>query len=456
MRNISIKWKLMIPIAIVAFLLLITCLQSNIATDRMTDYSEKIADNLTERTPEVETLLAEQNSLYEGMKLSNTVKLVVAVIATIAVIAVSVFGVLKPLLAMNRKLQVMMEGIEMGQGDLSQRVTVKGNDEIGQLAKGINAFVGSLESIMGKVTVSSNKLHDVTENVANKVITVSANSTDISASMEELSATMEEISASILNIKESTQSANEKITVLAQTTKELVSYADAMEQRAEDLEHTAVENKQNTGTIIDENIAKWEQATEDSKKVKRINELTNDILRIANQTNMLALNASIEAARAGEAGKGFAVVADEIRQLADSSRETADNIQEINQIVTVAVKELVDSSGAIVEYINGTILPDYDGFVESGKQYSEDAVHVNEIVTEFNEMAVKMEQLMNSITGTVGSITMAIEESTDCVANVADNANILAQDVDVVAQEMGENKKIAVELHMETEHFVKE
>lgn len=453
-KSISIKWKLMAPIVFLALLLLITCLQATIATDMMIEKSLKITEHLTEITPEVETLLAEQTSLYQGMKSSNVTKIVVAVLATIAVLAIAIFGVLRPLLEMNRKLKTVIDGIEQGKGDLSLRVRVKGNDEIGQLGKGINAFIESLQRVMDKMSASSDKLHMVALNVADKVSTVDVKSTDISAEMEELSATMEEISASIINIRENTQSANEKVDGLAQATRELVNYAESMSQRAGELERTAVDNKQNTSDVVSENIAKWKKATDDSKQVERINELTNEILQISSKTNLLALNASIEAARAGEAGRGFAVVADEIRQLADSSRQTADNIQEINQLVIEAVGELIDSSRVIVQYINETIMPDYDGFVDSGKQYNLDAVHVKDIVEEFNEMAENLKSLVDNITGTVGNITLAIEDSTKCVSDVTDNATVLAEDVSAVADEMQENKAIANELLAETERFL--
>ena len=453
-RNMSIKNKVMLPIIILALLLLITCVQSDIANARMMEYSTQISESLIEITPEVQEIFDKQEALYVGMKSSNTVKMVIAILATILLLVVSVVGVLRPLLAMNAKLNQIIKNIEEGQGDLSQRVEIRGKDEIGQLAQGINSFISSLEMVMNQVMVNSEKLHQVTNNVSERVINVNVNSSDISASMQELSATMEEISASIMSIYEGTSDANGKVEALADASENLVGYADTMEQRASELENRAVENKQTTSEVVEENIAKWKKAADDSKQVERINELTNDILSISSQTNLLALNASIEAARAGEAGKGFAVVADEIRQLADSSRQTADSIQELNKQVTLAVNELVSSSSYIVDYINGTIMSDYDGFVDSGKQYREDAEHVNGIVTEFYTMAEQLKNLVDSINQTVSDIATAIDGSAECVADAATNTASLAEDVKAVADEMGENKVIADELYSETERFV--
>ena len=182
--------------------------------------------------------------------------------------------------------------------------------------------------------------------------------------------------------------------------------------------------------------------------------MTNEILSISSQTNLLALNASIEAARAGEAGKGFAVVADEIRQLADSSRETASNIQNINNMVTAAVKELANNSNEIIQYVKESVLPAYDDFVAGGTQYKEDADHVNEIVTQFNEMSVNIDKLVSEITDAMNGIASAVDESANAVTTAATNTNDLVKEIEQIGTQMNSNGEIAKQLKAEADRFI--
>lgn len=178
-------------------------------------------------------------------------------------------------------------------------------------------------------------------------------------------------------------------------------------------------------------------------------------MSISSQTNLLALNASIEAARAGEAGKGFAVVAEEIRQLADSTRDTANRIQDINAVVTGAVHNLADHSNNMVTYMREDILPEFETFVTTGGQYKEDAAYIEGVMNEFAEKTDELKTVMAEITGSIHSITNAIEEGVKGVTGAAESTQVLVEDMDHIAKRMGENSEIAGDLKEETAIFTK-
>ncbi len=322
------------------------------------------------------------------------------------------------------------------------------------MGRGINGFIEALQNVMKIIISNSTELDEIVENVTENVATANGSACDISAVMEELSASMEEVSATSAGVNDNASNVDSYVGELANASQELASYADEMKTRASELERTAEENKDDTNQVVQEILVSLKKAMEDSKSVEQVNGLTNEILSISSQTNLLALNASVEAARAGEAGKGFAVVADEIRQLADSSRETASNIQNINNMVTAAVKELIKNSDAMVSYINDNILPDYDGFVSSGKQYKEDASHVDEVVAQFNEMSVTLKNLVSEITEAINGISTAVDESANAVSMAAMNTNDLVKEVEDINVQMQSNSEVAKRLKVETDRFV--
>ena len=427
------------------------------ANSVMTEWSDTIAvnmDTLISRNDElVKQNIQEQKDLYNQNMILSLILLAISFVAFVMVVVVIIKTVVKPLRKQTSELTEIIDEIKGGHGDLTKRVTVKSMDEIGQSSIGINHFIETLQNIMSNIISNSNVLDGVVGNVASSVAASSDNANDISAIMEELSATMEEVSATTNSVSENTTAAEGKVQKMADQTKVMSQYAQDMKKRATELEHTATENMNSTNEMIGEITTEMNQALENSKSVEKVAQLTADILSISSQTNLLALNASIEAARAGEAGKGFAVVADEIRQLADSSRETANNIQTINEQVIEVVQGLVVSSEKIVGYINENILPDYRAFVQGGQQYNDDATHIDNTMAEYASEAQDILATMMEMTEAIEGISRAVEESANGVTDAATNIDSLVQSMSTVNGQMEENSTVAKNLKEESAAF---
>lgn len=428
------------------------------ANQVMQEWSTNIGDNLDtlikSNDDVIKANVEKQEKIYNANRAIAFVLMGISVVLFIITVVVAVETIVKPLRRQNKQLSDIIDNINNGKGDLTMRVDVKSHDEIGQSAIGINHFIETLQNIMSKIIKSSNVLDGVVGKVAESVTSSSDSANDISAIMEELSATMEEVSATTGGVSSNTASAEEKVKYMAEQTKIISQYAQEMKGRAVTLEQTANDNKNSTSQVINDITGELNTALENSRSVEKVAQLTEDILSISSQTNLLALNASIEAARAGEAGKGFAVVADEIRQLADSSRETANNIQTINEQVIEAVNGLVKASERIISYINENILPDYEAFVQGGRQYSEDAVHIDDSMAEYEKSAQEILSTIIEITDAIEGINKAVEESANGVTDAAVNVDSLVQSMSEVHGNMEENSSVAKNLKDESANFV--
>jgi methyl-accepting chemotaxis protein len=205
--------------------------------------------------------------------------------------------------------------------------------------------------------------------------------------------------------------------------------------------------------MIEEKRQSLEQAIERSRSVKKINDLTDEILNITSQTNLLSLNASIEAARAGEAGKGFAVVADEIRMLADSSRDTANNIQEISKLVIEAVSQLSENADEILSFVGSTVIEDYGRFVAVAEQYHKDADNMDEIIGNFQRNSEGVKEGIGTIARGMSDINATIEESSQGIARAAADASDLAVAMGNMEREADRNNEISGRLMEEVTRF---
>ena len=363
--------------------------------------------------------------------------------------------VIRKLNVATKEIKGIIKGIDDRQGDLTRRITILSNDEVADLGNGINTFMEKLQNIMRLIIINSQKLEAVVGEVQQNLHTSNDSAADLSAVTEELSATMQEIGESASVINQNAEAVLEKVVEIAGKSGEINEYSKGMKESADKLEADARTNMERNNLKVNEILNVLNQAIEDSRSVEQVNGLTNDILNISSQTNLLALNASIEAARAGEAGRGFAVVAEQIRQLADSSRETANHIQQINGIVTNAVHNLSDNADNLVSYMKEAILPEFAAFVEGGAQYRENATYIESVMNEFTEKTDALKNEVDSIADSISSITHAIEEGAKGVNGAAQSTQTLVADMDNINERMNENREIASALQKETDIFTK-
>lgn len=430
---------------------------SKLANNNLVDVCNSLESALDDMTNnEVEAAdcaMRQMHALAAFAKTTGGVCLVVAIGALIVAFLISTRKVVNPIVKTNKELKEISALINDNNGDLTKRVNVKSSDEIGQLAQGINQFLDILQNTIGKIVEGSKNLDNMINSVGENVTVSNDNAQDVSSAMEELSATMQEIAATIQTVSDNTESVGKNVVDIADKTEQINNYSQDMRERADSLAKSADENKRTTDEMIGNIVGTLKKAIEDSKSVERVNELTGEILNISSQTNLLALNASIEAARAGEAGKGFAVVADEIRQLADSSRDTANNIQTINEHVTSAVYQLIDNSNKIIKYIEETILADYDSFVQAGAQYNEDACYISETMQEFAEKTEKLKELMKNTVESIEGISSGVEQSANAVTSSAVSTSQLVEQMNSIDKEMSESRNTVGELKAQTDVF---
>lgn len=390
---------------------------------------------------------------YRKAVLNNAVIIVVSVILLFFTVYVVFVLVIRKLSVANREIIDIINGIDQQRGDLTKRVSILSNDEISDLGNGINTFMAKLQSIMKLIIENSRKLEEVVNEVQESVRTSNDSASDLSAVTQELSATMQEVGYSATVINQNADSVRSEVELIADKSNSINDYSKQMKENADKMEANAKSNMQETSTKVQEILTVLNQAIEDSKSVEQVNGLTNDILKISSQTNLLALNASIEAARAGEAGKGFAVVADEIRQLAESSRGTANRIQEINGVVTNAVHNLAGNANNLVEYMTNSILPEFENFVSSGEQYRDNATYIESVMNEFTTKTDDLKRAVDEIAASIGTITDAIAEGARGVTGAAESTQVLVEDMENINHRMEENQQIAVALQKETDVF---
>lgn len=382
--------------------------------------------------------------------IAASILVIILVVITVLVVSSTV---VKPAKASGKALGAITDKLNSGEGDLTERVPVKTKDEVGQMASGINGFIDQLQKIMKKLKNESENMEQSAQIITNQIMESNESASNVSAATEEMAASMEEISATLGQLSNGSANVLSEIQSMDNSVQDGVGLVQDIKERATKMQRSTIEGKEKTGRTIIQIREALQVALEESRSAQKINEMTQEILSITSQTNLLSLNASIEAARAGEAGRGFAVVADEIRGLADSSAETANNIQSISAMVTNAVEKLARNAEEMLRFVNEEVMKDYDNFVEVVEQYKQDADSVDMILNGVAANTSDISQTIDSMNTGINAISTAVEENSKGITNLADSAVSLVEAMSEIQKETEHTQQVSQNLNDEVNRF---
>lgn len=298
----------------------------------------------------------------------------------------------------------------------------KQKDEIGNMATKIHIMRKKLREMMRDLQQTQQVLESNAEDLNHLMKQNSAYAEDNSAATQELAAGMEETSANAAHIVENVGIMRESSDNIQRLAEDGEKNSGQIQERAGEMERISTESRHKTDQMYAVMKQKTDAAVEQAKSVQKINALTDNIKQISSQTNLLALNANIEAARAGEAGRGFAVVASEIGDLATQTLDTVSTIDEIVGEVNSSVSNMTECLTTIMEFLEQTVLGDYEHFAQVGEQYHADADTFQQIMQQTKEAVDALEQHIGEISSTVSEINSMVEQSTDGISGIAEKS----------------------------------
>lgn len=336
---------------------------------------------------------------------------------------------------------------DLSQGNFTvDKIATKRKDELGLMSHALNSMYDNNRDMIGRISENSHNVHDsserlqlVAQELRSRFDEIKDNMSKVNDAMMSSSAATQEVSASVNEVNASVQRLSEETTRTDDHVKEI-------SERAANIQSHSSNAFANAKAIYNQRSEELNAASKKAEVVNEIGNLASAIADIADQINLLSLNASIEAARAGEHGKGFAVVASEINKLASETQEAVTQIQTTIDAVQEAFGDLSKSANDLLVFVNETVTPDYESFVEVGEQYGQDAASFAELTTDIMEMIGFIRESMDQVNAAVTNIAESTQDTASSSSEITETVSEVNDMVGDVGTMVSEQTEVAKDL----------
>ncbi|MBR6359294.1 MAG: methyl-accepting chemotaxis protein [Lachnospiraceae bacterium] len=343
---------------------------------------------------------------------------------------------------------------ELAKGNFAtDHIEITSSDEIATLSSSLNDMLDSNHDVISgikgcasEIDAASAKLKGASDELAVSFGEIQKFVNEVNSTMMTTGASTEEVNASVEEVFANTNVLTEETMKSKNKAQEIMQRADGIKKKSSE----AARKAQNLSEDFDKRL---QISLENAKVVSKIKDMAQVISDIASQINLLSLNASIEAARAGESGRGFAVVASEIGQLATSTSEAVDKIQETIGEVNVAFNSLTKDASSILDFMRGTVNVDYGNFVETAEQYGSDAGEFEALSKNVYEMTSTIRSIMDEVAGAVQNIAESSESTASMIGAQISKLDDAAKDIQEVSSLASKEDDIAGEMKKMVDKF---
>ena len=376
---------------------------------------------------------------------TNLMLLCAAILLVLGVVSVIIINrMMRPMKPIENGILALQQFDIKENDEIEKHYTRK--DELGSISRATGTLIRSLRDIVQTLRECCGTLHGKVDDLQNSAVELVDDMTDQTATTEQLSASMESTNDAIAHVYEEIGNINAIVESIMQEIRDSDDMSRKVKVNAMEMQSSAREAYEKGKDELKTTRTSVKNAISSLNGLSKINQLAMEILSIANKTNLLSLNASIEAARAGEAGKGFAVVAGEIGALADTSKLTATNIQQICTEANDSIDSVNNCFNDMMGYMEQNVVRQFENFAEQSTDNRSAAEEIKNQLGEINTAIVQLEQSVSQISGHIEDVHNITKQDQVAIGGIVHKNEKLAVVADTIRNQAQENQNIARQL----------